>query len=150
MPSSDFGLSFAPTGQNEQQNQQNQTPIQDAIKVLSLRIPSFHGARSPIPNALLQASGAAGMPGGGGVPGGLEEWLRRLFSGGGMPGSMTPGSAPPPAVRPGDPGMETRIPMPQPPQITAPDRMPQPRPSGGQGGATQPTLGRRPPFQQLP
>ena len=49
----DFGLSFAPTSQNEQQNNPQATPIQNAIKVLSLRIPQFVGAKGMAPDALM-------------------------------------------------------------------------------------------------
>lgn len=120
----DFGLSFAPTGQNEAQNAQNQTPLQDAIKVLSLRIPSFVGAQGIAPQALLGGAGAAGAPGAsavpggpgpGGVPGGLDDWLRRLLMGmgnpmgGGQPGGQPaamgappPMGIPTPRVTPGD------------------------------------------------
>ena len=100
----DFGVQFAPTAQNQLQNQQNgqaSTPIQDAIKVLSLRIPQFVGARGVAPNALMQAAGGAGMATGGM---GLEQWLAQLFGqmgGGGM--------APPPNVIPGG---EARYPTP--------------------------------------
>jgi len=101
-----FGLSFAPTDQNFAENGRSQTPIADAIKVLSLRIPQFHGGIAP--RELLTGGGSAGLPGGGGVPGGLEEWLRRVFSArqSGAPGSIgaTPGSiqaTPPPRVWPG-------------------------------------------------
>jgi hypothetical protein len=87
-----LGISFSPF--NDQQpelnprNGQAPTP-QEAIRVLSLRVPRTVGAGSPVPQALLGAPGGAafggGMPGimGGapGAPGGmsLEQLLAMLF-----------------------------------------------------------------------
>lgn len=96
----EFGVSFSPTGKNDQQQDggANATPIQDAIKVLSLKIPQFVGARGIAPEQLLGGPGSAGLPGmGGGLPGGLEDFLRRLFGqmGGGMGGGMAAPQGPP-------------------------------------------------------
>lgn len=161
----DFGLSFAPTGQNEAQNRdQAQTPIQDAIKVLSLRIPSFVGAQGVAPNALLQAPGASGMPGGMGVPGGLEEWLRRLLGGDMGQMGVPMGPAPAPHIgagggqpvqrggavsdkaggQTGDVGDISGRLTPRTGGIVNPPSI-QPSPS-----PTMPSLGGRRPFQQLP
>ena len=88
-----LGLSFSPTARNAAENAQSgqsQTPIQDAIKVLSLRMPQFVGARSIAPSALLHATGAAGLPGMTEVPGGLEAFLRRFFAPEGAIGSFDP------------------------------------------------------------
>jgi hypothetical protein len=130
----DFGLNFAPTAQNQQQNAQNgqsQSPIQDAIKVLSLRIPSFVGARGIAPNELLQGGGAAAAGGmGAGMPGGLEQFLRQLFGqmGGGPMGGGGLASPPQPHIGIGGSlGKTLAPPEPTPPMGTMPQpRMPDP------------------------
>lgn len=144
-----LGLSFAPTDQNqqEQQNKPVGTPIQDAIKILSLRIPSFAGAKGIAPDALLQGGGAGSFPFGGQTPGGLDEYLRRLFAGGGM---APTGGLPQPNVIPGG---EARMaePAPGPAQWTGGPvaRMPD---SGGGDLFRQPKMpsfgGVRPRIQQ--
>lgn len=76
-----LGLSFAPTSANAAENAQqltNQTPIQNAIRVLSLRMPTFVGARGIAPDVLFNAPGSAGLAGSFGA-GGLEQFLRKLF-----------------------------------------------------------------------
>jgi hypothetical protein len=104
---------------------------------LSLRIPSFVGAKSIAPGALLNAAGGAGIPFQG-VPGGLEEWLRRLFvaSSDASP-EMSPRMAPPvnplPRIAPGSAG-PTQPPdapwNPRPPQPIGPiSGAPAPRPA---------------------
>lgn len=124
-----FGISFSPFG-NDNPNNNNQrgdsggaTPSpQEAIRVLSLRVPRTVGVASPIPSMLLNAQGGGGFGGGGGPqgmpPGGMEELLRRLFGQAaqgpmGMPSMAAPmgapagappaggGSAPPPRAAPG-------------------------------------------------
>lgn len=142
-----FGLSFSPLGdRNGGQNDPREgggagaSPIQDAIRVLSLRIPQFAGPGSIAPQQLLNSPGAAGIaPPGGLQPGGLEQFLKFLFgqmagaSGmqptapmpGGMPGA--PGGAAPPKIGPGvqapaPGGAFPEIPGPQGPQ--APPQMP--------------------------
>jgi len=95
----ELGISFSPFNQqNPQQGQQGApgarpvTP-QDAIRILSFRPPRTVGAASPIPGALLNAPGGAGMGGGGqfGAAGGnLEQLLALLFGAGkNMPGGGT-------------------------------------------------------------
>ena len=158
MPTGTFGLSFAPTAQNQQEQQnQIQAPIQNAIRLLSLRIPSFAGSRSPIPDALLQAPGGAGLGmATGETPGGLDQWLRRLFASAGespfapgrsvpdMPAMtppiprVTPASNPTPLPTPRNPDRGIMIfdppPATQPPRIPQlPPRQPFRRPSAGGG-----------------
>ena len=58
---------------------------QEAIRVLSLRVPQVVGARSLAPGPLLNAPGASGITSPLGTPqapnlGGVEEILRRLFA----------------------------------------------------------------------
>lgn len=83
-----YGLSFQPgADQNDSQPQGPPNPVQEAVRLLSLRLPSVVGARAISPQALLQAPGQAGL--GAGLSGGnaLLEWLKRLLqsSGTGMP-----------------------------------------------------------------
>jgi hypothetical protein len=102
-----IGYSFAPGadqqlpgGQNGQ-GRQGMSP-QDAVKLLSLRIPERPAPSGIAPQALLQGQGAAGMAGGGG----LQAIIRALMSmqGGGAGGAH--GGVPSPRVIPGiqDPG----------------------------------------------
>lgn len=106
----DFGLSFNPGQQtgNAQDPQKagSQTPIQDAIRTLSLRLPTFRGPGiAPMP--LLTAQGSAGVMGQGQMPGGLQQLLQQMF-GQMQPGGMAPqgGMAqqgpPAPKIIPGD------------------------------------------------
>lgn len=100
----EFGVSFNPGASDGKQPQQqggpSQTPIQDAIKTLSLRIPQFRGP-GIAPQPLLNATGGSGMMGQGSMPGGLQQILAQLFGNqgqqqgqGGQP--MGQGSMPPP------------------------------------------------------
>lgn len=82
-----YGLSFMPgaddgTGTNQQNGPQRPagTPVQSAIKLLSLRLPSVVGANAISPQALLQSPGSAGVGGPGGMGGeSLIEWLKKLL-----------------------------------------------------------------------
>jgi hypothetical protein len=86
-----LGYAFAPGadqqlpgGQNGQ-GRQGMSP-QDAVKLLSLRVPERPAAGGIAPQALLQGQGAAGMGGGG-----LQAIIRALMSmqgGGGAQGMM--------------------------------------------------------------
>lgn len=130
------GLSFSPLGADPSKRPTDTTqnaPIQEAIRVLSMRVPRMNGsAPSVAPNALLSGQGSGGLaPGGtGGTTMGLEQLLRKLFGmpatgsfapaqgapgapGGGMGGGMPPapslpvgggGSAPVPHFTPINPG----------------------------------------------
>lgn len=142
-----FGLSFSPTQQNSNtQNPNNQSPtaggsgspIQDAIKVLSLRIPHITGPGGIAPPGLLNSAGGAGMPQGG--AGGLEEFLRRLFGGQGIPGM---GAAPPPNVIPGVGGGPGENPLPSPPGGFNPSPAPPPPSGPPMGGANPAQFGPR-------
>lgn len=126
-----FGLSFSPLGQGGPTNPNNPgtpsgggNPVQDAIKVLSLRIPKVVGAGAPSPQVLL--GGAGGGPGGAGAAPGaagfggggnaalFEQLLRSLF-GGGEPqtGINRPGMPPAPNMR-GPFGVDSDQPLPMP------------------------------------
>lgn len=100
-PLDTIGLSFSPSGsgQDAQQAQPQSgdlSPVQQAIKILSLRVPRNVGAGGITPNALLTSPGAGGMD--------IVALLRQLMQGGG-PGAPTAGPAsggiPNPRVVPG-------------------------------------------------
>lgn len=89
---SDIGVSFSPFNQSTAGKQQGvgsaAQPVQDAIKILSLRVPTTVGASSGAPQSLLGGPTALGTqlgsfaPLGGGQPGQLsdiQEFLRRLM-----------------------------------------------------------------------
>ena len=118
-PGQGLGLTFAPTNQNLQEAQAGGgpggSPVQQAIRVLSLRMPRSPrvvGAPGIAPQALLQAPGAAGiptppgmvpnlaagMPSGAGGANPMLEFLRRLLSGGATPMQAGSFSAPLPHV----------------------------------------------------
>ena len=67
---SPFGISFVPGAQPDNQNGMSggrggasRNPIQEAVKILSLRLPKFYGSGSIAPAPLLQAPGGMGQPG---------------------------------------------------------------------------------------
>jgi len=57
-----MGISFAPTS-DEQRKKTVGSPLQQAIQVLSLRVPKVVGAWAPIPQGLLPGSGGGGSLG---------------------------------------------------------------------------------------
>lgn len=71
-----IGLSFAPIGNPNEPGSESPNgpvnPVQEAIKVLSLKIPRISGQASPIPHALLAGLGSAGSS-----P--IEQILAQLF-----------------------------------------------------------------------
>lgn len=67
---SPFGISFVPGGQDRGNGMSRErtgalrNPVQEAIKVLSLRLPKFYGTgRGMSPDALLSGAGGMGQPG---------------------------------------------------------------------------------------
>src|SRR3990167_2804031 len=65
-----FGISFVPGQSQDPQNGMaggrmgaSRSPMQEAVKVLSLRVPKFYGSQSLAPAPLLQAPGGMGQPG---------------------------------------------------------------------------------------
>ena len=67
---SPFGISFVPGAQPDNQNGlaggrggASRNPMQEAVKILSLRLPKFYGSGSIAPAPLLQAPGGMGQPG---------------------------------------------------------------------------------------
>jgi hypothetical protein len=85
MAQSGFGVSFLPGGDASytRPTSGNASPIQEAIKVLSLRVPRVVGSTPLTPLALLTGQG------GGGLPSGLVETLLR---------SLTPPAGTPPVA----------------------------------------------------
>lgn len=134
-----LGMSFAPQSDAMRRPTTappSQTPVQEAIRVLSLQLPRLTGASGPTPGALMAGAGAGfGGPTSNPI---LEQLLRALFAGrspqAGMPGLPTPGMPSMPS-RPIFPGFTfgTAPPsptMPMPPSAPmgaqAPPMMPEP------------------------
>jgi hypothetical protein len=137
-----IGLGFADalTGKSGQQQGPSggQTPIQDAIKVLSLKIPQFVGASPLAPGQLLNGQGSAGFPFSGGMPGGLEQFLAQLFGQmgqNGQPGMAGMNRAPMPSIVPG--GKIGQTPAP-PLEATQPVSPMNRNPDGNVGGIVKP------------
>ena len=107
-----WGVSFLPgQGQNgpeARQGGQRQNQVQEAIKILSLRLPKVFGAQSLAPGQLLTAPGGMGQPGARGNV--TAQAFAQLA---GLPPSM---------AAPGGPG--------------GPSPLPGPAPWGGGGSAT--------------
>lgn len=113
----DFGVSFVPGQQPNPNGPPGQfgqgagtSPIQQAIQLLSLRLPRIAGANAIAPSPLMNAPGAMGQPGAGlnGAVGnnGLLELLLHLagLGAGGASngaGSGLPGGPPLPRIIPG-------------------------------------------------
>jgi hypothetical protein len=78
------GISFQPGADKEGQGQGGgpESPLQSAIQLLSLRLPSVVGARGIAPQGLLQGGGMAGAMGAGGMSPEIMAFLQRLMSGG--------------------------------------------------------------------
>jgi hypothetical protein len=121
-----LGQSFAPMGDEDMQNRGNgngASPVQEAIRTLTTRLPRTIGAGAIAPGMLLNSPGASGLPGGmpGGMPGAgpeaeatnpLLDALRRIlggtFAGGNLPGGASiPAPHVIPGVGPGEPAPGT-------------------------------------------
>lgn len=74
-----LGVSFQPGADQGQQR----TPVQRAVQLLSLRLPTVIGAQGISPQALLQSQGGVGF-GGGMPPDAALELLRRLLGSAGQ------------------------------------------------------------------
>lgn len=145
-----MGVSFVPNGQGDPMNRQQPgqasgaPPLQQAIQMLSLRLPRVVGANALAPGQLLNAPGGMG---GSGNP--LLEALLRLagmggsFQGGqGGPGGsgMLPSASGPTLPRFGAGDEQRRLaPSVQPPQ-PSPSQPWQGGPSGQMPGPGQPTF----------
>lgn len=101
------GVSFSPLGGNSQASGSNTgqaspsgfaAPVQDAIKLLSFRLPSQVGASAGAPGSIMGGPTALGPQIGNAI---AEQWLRRLFQGQGDPTqSQMPSQVPPGAMGP--------------------------------------------------
>ena len=65
-----FGVQFLPGEQEggygtarERTGARRSSPVQEAIRILSLRLPKFYGSQSMAPAPLLRAPGGMGQPG---------------------------------------------------------------------------------------
>ena len=101
-----LGITFAPghntTGMQQRPGMASQ-PVQEAIKLLSLRLPRIVGANAPIPQGLLFGAGGEGLPDPTGNPL-LDILRRRLGDPGAIPGDpsgLPPLPPPPPRWTPG-------------------------------------------------
>lgn len=86
------GVSFQPGSlEQEQQRRQSQNGtaqgVQEAIKVLSLRLPKVVGAQAPAPSALLQSQGSGGNSR---VDSIVQSVLSKFFPGQGSPAPAAP------------------------------------------------------------
>lgn len=79
------GLNFGPNAQGGQLRSSPASPTQDAIRILSFRMPTILGSAAPAPPSLLGGPTAQGGQMGGSM---AENWLRMLFGGGQMNGPM--------------------------------------------------------------
>lgn len=77
------GQTFSPANSQASGGPSGSAPtLQDAIRLLSFRLPTNVGASAPAAPGLL-GGGSQGAPMGGGMPGATESWLQTLFGGGG-------------------------------------------------------------------
>ena len=134
MPAYSPGLSFQPGATATGQGQSRETPLQSAVKLLSLRLPTVVGARSPIPQALIGGSGMGPQGLGAYGAGSLEALIAQLMqAANGGQGGQGPGpgpgapNIPAPIFKPGGGGGGTET---EPP--------PTQTPPGGGGGPNQP------------
>lgn len=95
------GLSFQPgTGQEDEERRRRSSGVQEAIKVLSLRMPRVVGAAAPAPSALLNAPGSGGNPQ---IDSVVNQVLQRVMGAGGQaPANVAPSvpTSAPSATRP--------------------------------------------------
>jgi len=124
-----LGISFSPFGDDKGPNADPRGPQvspQEAIRVLSLRVPRVVGAGSPIPGQLLNAPGGAAFGGGGSMGGGmgLEDFLAMIF-GQRRPGGISGQPSPVRQIADGS-GGTTRVDAP--PMYAPPDEVRQPLP----------------------
>lgn len=128
-----YGVTFLPQGdalyRQKGQQPQGSAPVQEAVKVLSLRVPNVLGANPLAPLALLTA------PGSGEVPAGLLQQLLRQQ---GLLGA-------PPAPTTAAPSSPMTPPTPSSAPVSAPAPPPVPQPTvagvGATGAAEAPPMG---------
>ena len=96
-----LGISFIPPNQQQQQQQTSQqAPLQQALQMLSLRVPRFGGTNPILPPQLQQRQPGQPLPPVPGTPE-WEELMRRLAAGGVPPTNQgqPPPSTPPPVFQ---------------------------------------------------
>lgn len=139
MGMNDFGVTFNPASSMDQ-SQRGGSPdpnasVQQAIRTLSLRLPSVVGAKSIAPMSLLAGGGSQNMPGGQGQPFGLQQILQILMGGGDpMAGKPATGGVVNPNfkfVNPGEPAPGTYTPIGEEADPTYRKPTPQPIPNAG-------------------
>lgn len=116
-----FGISFQPSDENAGMDQPG---LQEAVKLLNLRLPSVIGARSPVAPQLLQATGMQGQPD--------MQFLRQLLGlAGGMGGFGGMGMGPQGSrLTDGDPSQPTKPMLPHKPPPPPHIEVERPRPTG--------------------
>jgi hypothetical protein len=90
------GVNFQPGSMESERNRQiasrgSSEGVQEAIKVLSLRLPKVVGAQAVAPNALLRGQGAQGNPQ---IDSMVERVLAKMFPSQGAPQPSAPSAAP--------------------------------------------------------
>jgi hypothetical protein len=143
MPS--YGVTFMPQGdavyrKDGGADTAGVTPIQEAVKVLSLRVPKVLGNNPLAPLALLTA------PGGGALPAGMLEALMRQRFGPAAEIMGQPNLTPPPAQTPQAPVTPPPASVSTSPPQSAPPPVPQPVVAGT--GASEPPPVGPPPVAQ--
>lgn len=94
-----IGRSFQPGGDQGGPQGASRPPVQEAVRLMSLRLPQVLGAQAPTPQSLMQGMGGAGLGMGQGMSmGAALELLRRLIQQGGMGASQGFGRVPSPSV----------------------------------------------------
>ena len=125
-----IGQSFAPLGdpnnptRQQDANGQTSNPVQEAIKLLQLRMPRVLGAGAPAAPELLNSPGSSLLP-----PGNpLTDILRKLFGPPMTPSApmAAPSSMPPPMPPSGSGSGWTPAPAPPPAPAQSPAPMPSP------------------------
>ena len=109
-----YGVSFQPGGEESGPNgQRRSAPVQEAVRMLSLRLPTVTGARGISPQALLQSPGGAGANTGGFSLEAALELLRKLRGANQPPQLQMPsaGIGMPPTA-PGGAPVSTALPQP--------------------------------------
>lgn len=132
MPTPEMGLTFSPAASMDRTAGKPTDPnanVQEAIRTLSLRLPSIVGAKSIAPAALLSGQGSAGLMTPGqqsGAPLALQQILQQLFGAGGARTGMQ-GEAMPYVQFGRDNG--TEVPLGSAPLSVAPPQQPRPMPT---------------------
>lgn len=142
-----IGVSFVPAaGKDSRQVDAQDSAVQQAIQVLSLRLPRVVGAQGLAPSTLLNAAGGAALTGAGGnVDRIVDQIINRIMPEGAQPGPVP--TVPTPRVvpggQPGQPGQPPTPGVPMPPRMPGmpapmPGQVPDPQPAGPPGAQPVP------------